>query len=144
MTSQTLAPSALLEQSEALLREVHVRDFAGASGGDGGSLERMLVHLVNIHRAVSVSAAGHDNAAKRLGDFALTMDRLAQRKPESAANLARVASILRAASTGLANALDATVETPPDAHRAPGARRQEPGAWLIGQSTRGPQRSPDR
>src|SRR6185295_12139287 len=101
MNSQNLQSRARLEQVEALLRDVLLNDFDGESRGEGGSLGRMLVHVVNIHHAVSLTPEGHENAAKRLGDFARTMERLTARKPESAARLARLAEVMRAASSEL-------------------------------------------
>lgn len=113
MNSQTLISRGRLEHVEALLRDVIARDFAGDAQvthertnerntkGDAGALGRILVHIVNIHQSVSTSQDGHSNAAKRLGDFAVTMDRMASGKPESAQRLMRLAEALRAARSGM-------------------------------------------
>jgi hypothetical protein len=106
MNSQILSSRADLEHAEALLREVLVRDFESNSTGDAGSLARMLVHVVNIHHAVSTSPERLSNAAKRLGDFAVVTARMTTRNPDAAPNLNRLAHALRTASerlTELAN-----------------------------------------
>jgi hypothetical protein len=73
-----------------------------------GSVERMLVHIANINSSVLSSTQDHVNAAKRLNDFALTIDRIAKKSDppnEELANLlTEVASDLRVASQELAGA----------------------------------------
>jgi hypothetical protein len=115
---------ARLEQVEALLRELMTRDFEH-DPANSGSLGRMLVHIVNIHRSVSLPADDHSNAAKRLGDFALTMDRLKARKPESAIRLARVAEVLRAAGAGLTGPPSVAVPGPASADSADSADSEQ-------------------
>jgi uncharacterized damage-inducible protein DinB len=107
MNAQTSMSRAHLEQAEVMLRDVLAHDFAEESGGDSGSLGRMLVHIVNIQRAVSTSTDAHANAAKRLVDFAETTTRMTARKPESAQRLGKLADTLRAASSGLHESLAA-------------------------------------
>ncbi len=101
MNSQTMVSRGRLEHVEALLRDVLARDFEGDTKGDAGSLGRILVHIVNIHHRVSTVPDGHSNAAKRLGDFAVTMDRMASGKPRSAQRLTRLAAALRVARAGM-------------------------------------------
>lgn len=102
MNSQTLSSRADLEHAEAVLREVLVADREQPDKRDAGSLGRMLVHIVNIHQAVGSSPERHSNAAKRLGDFAMTTTRMIERNPESAPKLNRLTLALRTASERLA------------------------------------------
>ncbi len=73
-----------------------------------GSVERMLVHIANINSSVLSSTQDHVNAAKRLNDFALTIDRIAKKSDppnEELANLlTEAAGNLRVASQELAGA----------------------------------------
>lgn len=108
MNSQASMSRAQLEQAEALLRDVLLKDFEGSKEGDAGSLERMMTHIVNMQGAVSISTDVHANAAKRLGDFAVAAQRMVDRRPQSAARLTRLAEVLRAASAGLNESVCAT------------------------------------
>jgi hypothetical protein len=99
MNSQTLISRARLEHAEALLREALARDFDGNTSSLARSLARMLVHVVDIHRAVSSAPEAYANAAKRLGDFAATLERMALARPEAAPRLERAAAAMRAART---------------------------------------------
>lgn len=101
MNSQTSISRAQLEHAEALLRDVLLADFQRDAKGDAVSLGRMLVHIVNIHRAVSIYTDRHANAAKRLGDFAAATSRMTVRNPASATKLGRLVKAFRAASLGL-------------------------------------------
>ncbi len=101
MDSTNAIPRSRLEHAEALLREVLVRDFETSRPTEAGCLGRMLVHLVNMNRAVSTSSDGNANVAKRLGDFATTTARITVPDAESAARLARLVAALKAAKEGL-------------------------------------------
>jgi hypothetical protein len=100
MNSQTLSSRADLEFAEATLRQVLVAQFQDAKT-DAMSLHRMLVHLVNMHQAISMSPERHANVAKRLVDFATTVARMANRNPDAAPMLTKLADILRAAGVRL-------------------------------------------
>jgi hypothetical protein len=101
MNSQTLSSRADLEIAEVALRDLLVEDFNQETKGDVTSLNRMLVHLVNMHEALSTSPDRHINVAKRLGDFALTTTKIAGRHPQAAFKLTRLSAALRAASERL-------------------------------------------
>lgn len=101
MNSQISISRSRLEHAEALLRELLSEDFEGEQKGEAGTLNRMLVHIVNMHQAVSTSAGNEANVAKRLGDFAKSMSRVTPPKPESAAKLERLADALYQAKAGL-------------------------------------------
>jgi hypothetical protein len=101
MDSDTSISRGRLEHAEGLLREVLIRDYDCESTGDGGSLGRILIHIVNMHRAVSTSTDEHQNVAKRLGDFALALGRVKPQTPDSAARLTRLAGALQSARSGL-------------------------------------------
>lgn len=100
MNSQTLSSRADLEFAEATLRQVLAGPFQDAKS-DAMSLQRMLVHLVNMHQAISMSPERHTNVAKRLGDFATTAARMASRNPEAAPLLTKLSEILRASGVRL-------------------------------------------
>lgn len=101
MNSQTSTSRADLEFAEAALREVLVEDFKKEARTDALSLDRMLVHIVNMHEAISSSPERHANVAKRLGDFAITTTRMASRNPDAATRLTRLSQALGAASQRL-------------------------------------------
>jgi hypothetical protein len=103
MDSQTAVSRGRLEHAEALLREVLIRDYDSAPTGDAGSLGRILIHIVNMHRAVSTSTdeLQHQNVAKRLGDFALVLERVKPPTADSAIRLTRLAGALQSAKSGL-------------------------------------------
>jgi hypothetical protein len=101
MDSRIAISRARLDQAEALLREVLVRDFEESQPAQAGSLGRMLVHLVNMNQAVSTSTDGHANVAKRLGDFATATSRIRVPDADSAARLERLVAALKLAKAGL-------------------------------------------
>jgi hypothetical protein len=119
MNSQTLISRARLEHAEALLREALARDFDGNTSSLARSLARMLVHVVNIHRAVSSAPEAYGNAAKRLGDFAATLERMALARPEAAPRLERAAAAMRAARTEM-HKLAGAADLPPATEIPPG------------------------
>lgn len=104
MDSRIAISRARLEHAEALLREVLVRDFENTRAAEGGSLGRMLVHIVNMHQAISTSTDGIANVAKRLGDFALTTSRISVPDANSAARLEQLVAALKSAKSGLEGA----------------------------------------
>jgi hypothetical protein len=106
MNSQTLSSRADLEIAEVALRDLLVEDFRQEAKGDATSLNRMLIHLVNMHEALSTSPDRHINVAKRLGDFAQTTSKMAGRHPQAASKLTRLSDALRAASERLHETLD--------------------------------------
>lgn len=106
MISQTPTNHPHLQHAEQLLREVLSHDFESASS-DAKSLDRILLHLVNIQQAVTTSDENHANAAKRLGDFAVTASRISDRNPRSAEQLNRLSETLRAAGFGIQSQLSA-------------------------------------
>jgi hypothetical protein len=66
-----------LDQARVLLRDLIARLQAREPASQTpGSLMRMLVHLVNIQKAVELAPADPSNAVKRLRDFAKTLGRL--------------------------------------------------------------------
>jgi uncharacterized damage-inducible protein DinB len=101
MNSQTSVSRAELEVAEVTLRGVLVEEFRQEAKADAQSLDRMLKHLVNMNGAISSSPETHANVAKRLVDFANTTTRMADRNPEAAPQLAKLAEALRKASERL-------------------------------------------
>ncbi len=95
-----------LEDAEAQLREIFQRRLPKAPA-EAGTLGRILAHVVNIRRSVRESSLDHVNAAKRLGDFAMTINRMAQRlfpsDHDTAARMTGLADSLRAAGDSLAS-----------------------------------------
>lgn len=85
-----------------MLRGVLDEEFRKEARADAQSLDRMLVHLVNMNGAISTSPETHTNVVKRLGDFAVTTTRMAERNPAAAPQLEQLAEALRKASQGLA------------------------------------------
>jgi hypothetical protein len=96
-----------LDRAAAELREICRENARLVSPFDAGSLARMLVHINNINQSVLASSRDHVNAAKRLGDFAVTLGRIARHVATENADLAQrvtnVANILQAAGVELAN-----------------------------------------
>lgn len=117
MEAQAQTSETHLLQAEALLRDVLEKEFEGSTDGDAASLERMRLHLVNMHRAVATSPEVHANVAKRLGDFAMTTTRLAARWPASSVRMTELANTLRAASSELHAASAATDPPGPELPR---------------------------
>jgi hypothetical protein len=105
MNSQTCLTRAELEFAELRLRDVLVEDFRTASKSDAMSLDRILIHVVNMNEAISTAPESHDNVAKRLDDFAGMTARMATRNPASAAKLTRLSEALRAVSSRLRDKL---------------------------------------
>jgi hypothetical protein len=101
MNSQTLSSRADLEFAEAALRDILVDQFRQDARADAMSLDRMLVHIVNMYEAISTAPEVHANVAKRLGDFALTTTKMASRHPDAASKLTRLSQALGAASSRL-------------------------------------------
>ncbi|MEJ0085658.1 MAG: hypothetical protein WDO72_08250 [Pseudomonadota bacterium] len=83
-----------------------MRDFDAEPRGDAGSLGRILIHIVNMHRAVSTSTDEPGNVAKRLGDFAQVLGRMKPPNADSAARFTRLAGALQAARSGLENRVE--------------------------------------
>lgn len=100
MNSQSLVCRTHLEHAEALLREVVLCNFENASG-DAKSLDGIRVHIQNIQQAISASDEVHVNAAKRLGDFAVTTSRILARNPGCTPQLTEICKTLRAAESGI-------------------------------------------
>ena len=104
MNSQTSTTRAELELAEVTLRDI-LRDEAMASArSDTTSLSRILVHVVNMHQAISISPERHANVAKRLDDFALSASKMASRNPEAAPKLSKLSNAFRAAGERLRQA----------------------------------------
>lgn len=101
MNSQTMTSRADLELAEVALRDALGAEFHEDSKSDATSLGRILVHLVNMNRALSTSPEVHANVAKRLGDFAVSTSKMADRNPEAAPKLERLAEAFRSASARL-------------------------------------------
>ena len=101
MNTETQSSREPLEQAEQLLRDVLSTDFEEKEKSDAASLARMVVHIVNMQKVVDSSSDVRANAAKRLGDFAITTTRMASRNPDNAVRLSRAAEALRVASTQL-------------------------------------------
>jgi hypothetical protein len=96
-----------LDRAAAELRDICRDNALLAAPFDAGSLARMLVHIRNINQSVLASSRDHVNAAKRLGDFAVTLGRIAKHVATENGDLAQrvtnVAKILQAAGIELAN-----------------------------------------
>jgi hypothetical protein len=101
MYSQTPSPRADLQIAEAALREVLVEAFKQDAKADAMSLDRMLVHIVNMYEAIDTSPDRLANVAKRLDDFATTTARMADRNPAAAPKLSKLSEALRATSVRL-------------------------------------------
>jgi hypothetical protein len=116
MNSQTTSSRADLEVAEAAIRDILIGDFKEDAKADAMSLNRMLIHIVNMQEAISTSPETRVNVAKRLGDFASATTRMASRNPDAAPKLSRLAEALGIASArlsesfGTANAPSSTDE----------------------------------
>jgi hypothetical protein len=99
MNSQVSTSRARLEQAEALLRDALAHDFADDTQGDAASLNRILVHMVNMQRAISGPPDAHPNVAKRLADFGQVMTRMNKRRPAASARLSRLSDALNLAAS---------------------------------------------
>src|SRR5438046_1815151 len=95
-----------LEQAAAQLRELAQRQQSIAPA-EANVLRRMLTHIVNMKRSVLSSAQDHANAAKRLGDFSLTLSKMADNLQAAdhglATRLKQLAASLSLAGRQLAN-----------------------------------------
>jgi|SRR5690349_3280813 len=107
VNSQTSTTRAELELAEVALRDILRGDFTANSRSDATSLGRILVHVVNMHQAISISPERHANVAKRLGDFAVSTSKMASRNPEAAPQLERLSGFFRAAGERLSGTLHA-------------------------------------
>jgi len=101
MNSQTCLTRAELEFAELRLRDILVEDFRKDAKADAMSLDRILVHVVNMNEAISTSPESHLNVAKRLDDFAGMTSRMASRNPASASKLTLLSEALRVVSSRL-------------------------------------------
>ncbi|HEX6397805.1 MAG TPA: hypothetical protein VFZ95_10300 [Steroidobacteraceae bacterium] len=101
MNSHTSTSRAELELAEVALREILRSDFTANAKSDATSLGRILVHVVNMQQAISISPERHANVAKRLDDFAVSTAKMASRNPEVAPKLSRLADTFRAAGERL-------------------------------------------
>jgi hypothetical protein len=101
MDSHTSTSRAELELAEVTLRGVLGEEFRKEARADAQSLDRMLKHVVNMNGAISESPETHANVAKRLNDFAITTSRMAERHPDAAPQLHRLAEALQKASERL-------------------------------------------
>ena len=110
MNAQTTSSRADLEFAEAALRAAQGEEFR--KGTDASALGSMLVHLVNMHEAISTSPERHANVAKRLGDFAAATSKMAGRNPEAAAKLTRLTEALLTASTHVSQIAGSKPEEP--------------------------------
>jgi len=91
--------------AEVALRELLRSEFTESAKSDAASLGRILVHVVNMHEAISISPERHANVAKRLSDFALSTSKMASRHPEAAPKLAQLSESFRAAGERLRQTL---------------------------------------
>jgi hypothetical protein len=98
MQSPIPSARAELETAEAELRTLLVGDFRQNAKEDASSLDRILVHIGNIHQAIDVFPDRRANAAKRLEDFAAIAARMTRRHPAATDQLSRLATALRTAS----------------------------------------------
>ena len=105
MTETSQSFDVSLELAESQLRDIFQLHLPNAPM-EAGSLGRMLTHVVNIRKSVTASNQDHMNAAKRLGDFGLTLDRMAKRaapgQEDVAERMIRLANTLRTAAAELA------------------------------------------
>jgi hypothetical protein len=108
-----------LDRAGAQLRDICEQHGQLGESLDTGSLSRMIAHIENINRAVCTSTRDHANAAKRLTDFAVTLDRIARHSPPTAEELAQrlesVAHSLKATGAELAGANELPKWAPPPA-----------------------------
>lgn len=101
MNSQTSTSRAELEHAEATLRQILRDDVLSSARSDATSLSRILVHVVNMHQAISLSPERHANVAKRLDDFAASTSKMASRNPAAAPKLSELSNSFRAAGERL-------------------------------------------
>ena len=105
MNSQTCLTRAELELAELRLRDILVEEFRKNAKADARSLDRILIHVVNMNEAISTAPESHVNVAKRLDDFAAMTSRMAGRNPASASKLTRLSEALRAVSSRIRDEL---------------------------------------
>lgn len=103
MNSQTCSSRADIEVAEVALRAVLADEFRKEARSDAQSLDRMLVHLVNMNQFLGATPEIQPNVKKRLGDFAAIATRMANRNPQVGARLKDAAEKLQAASDRLGN-----------------------------------------
>ncbi len=115
MQTNIAAYQADIESAQASLRNVLVGDFRESATVEAGSLARILTHVENIQRAIAESPACHDNAAKRLGDFADITLRMESRFPKWAEKFSAASKSLRAASVRLRDSARVADEATPAA-----------------------------
>jgi len=101
MNSQTCSSRADIEVAEVALRAVLVDEFRKEAKSDAQSLDRMLVHLVNMNLLLATSPEIQANVKKRLGDFAAATARMANRQPAAGPKLTQAAEKLQKASERL-------------------------------------------
>jgi hypothetical protein len=116
MNSQASVSRADLEFAEVILRGMlEEEEFREEAKADAGSLDRMLVHLVNMNGVIGSSPDQHPNAAKRLGDFAATTARMADRHPDVASKLHKLSGALRIAGERLGESVASGANAEPAA-----------------------------
>src|SRR6202008_4736674 len=106
-TNEADSSNPLIVARDKLRRVAGRMQEGDPRGQDTGALERMRVHLGNITNSLFASTKDHVNAAKRLGDFADTLERMKKRLTPSmedlAADMSAVADALRGAGAELEN-----------------------------------------
>ena len=100
MNEQLSIAQADLEIAVEAVRDV-LRNPGLVPPAEGASLDRMLVHMTNMREAIASSPDRHANVAKRLNDFAMTTNRMQNKHPGAAPDLARLSDALLAASQRL-------------------------------------------
>jgi hypothetical protein len=98
-SSPTPSASADIHNAEETLREVLASGLREEASDSANSLERMLIHLVNMQRAIETTPASFSNVAKRLKDFSATASQMAAKHPVSAGKLEKLSEALRTASS---------------------------------------------
>lgn len=101
MKTQTTHAAPCLDNARDALRDVLHDDFRREANSEAASLDRMLVHLQNMDAALETTPETRTNIVKRLGDFAVTVSRMAMRNANAAPKLTKLADVLRTASEQL-------------------------------------------
>ncbi len=107
MNTATPSPQADIHVAELALRDVLAGEIREEARDVANSLDRMLVHVVNMKSAVESTPASHTNVAKRLKDFSVTTARLAAKHPKSAVKLERLSEAFRDAGAQVFKAASA-------------------------------------